>query len=104
LKESTGVDLGGRRIIKKLCEPERHLKALCDALDVAFDPAMLSWPAGPRPTDGVWAKYWYKAVQGSTGFTPYRPKDEPVPAGLRQVLDRCRSDYERLYAYRLRSD
>ena len=25
-----------------------------------FDPAMLSWPPGPRPTDGVWARYWYE--------------------------------------------
>jgi hypothetical protein len=104
LRESNGV---GPVVVDSrdvLCKPERHLRALCAALDVTFDPAMLSWPAGPRPTDGVWAKYWYKSVEASTGFVPYRPKTEPVPARLHHVLEACRSDYERLYASRLRSD
>lgn len=48
--------------------PGTTLAALCDALRVPFDPAMLAWPAGPRPTDGVWAKYWYARVWASTGF------------------------------------
>ena len=44
------------------------------------------------------------AVEASTGFTPYRPKREQVPAELQPVLNTCRSIYERLYARRLRSD
>ena len=43
---------------------------LCEAVGVAFDPAMLSWPAGPKPEDGVWAPYWYRSVHRSTGFGP----------------------------------
>ena len=39
--------------------PRATLAALCAALRIPFDPAMLAWPAGPRPTDGVWAKHWY---------------------------------------------
>lgn len=34
--------------------PERALRALCAALEVAFDPAMLAWERGPRASDGVW--------------------------------------------------
>ena len=48
--------------------PERMLKKLCDTIGLAFDPAMLHWPAGPRSDDGVWAKHWYNAVHQSTGF------------------------------------
>ena len=29
---------------------------------------MLSWPAGKRATDGVWAPAWYDQVERSTGF------------------------------------
>jgi len=104
LRESTGVDpvvIDSRDVLR---EPERHLRALCGVLDVPFDPAMLAWPAGRRPTDGVWAEYWYAAVEASTGFTPYRPKTEQVPAELQPVLNTCRPIYERLYAHRLRSD
>ena len=38
------------------------LRALCAALGVPFDAAMLSWPAGPRDSDGVWAPHWYAGV------------------------------------------
>lgn len=35
-------------------QPEAMLRALCGALQVPWNPAMLSWPAGPKPYDGVW--------------------------------------------------
>jgi len=50
-----------------LQNPEGALKALCDAVGVAFTPRMLSWPPGRRESDGVWAKYWYDSVIASTG-------------------------------------
>jgi hypothetical protein len=81
--------------------PERILRLLCQAIRVAFDKAMLSWPPGLRDTDGIWAKYWYDEVARSTSFQPYRPKNEPVPERLREIHDRCRECYERLYQYRL---
>ena len=43
-----------------LRQPGPMLAALCAALEVPFDPAMLSWPAGPRDSDGVWAPHWYE--------------------------------------------
>jgi hypothetical protein len=84
-----------------LQNPERILRLLCDSVEVPFDDAMLSWPPGLRETDGVWAKYWYDEVAKSTSFQPYRPKNEPVPERLREILGRCQECYERLYEHRL---
>ncbi|MCC1492466.1 HAD family hydrolase [Cognatishimia sp. F0-27] len=49
-------------------DPERALRVLCDAVGLPFDPAMLRWPAGPKPFDGIWAAHWYGSVHSSTGF------------------------------------
>jgi hypothetical protein len=84
-------------------DPRRMLGLLCDRLGVAFDEAMLSWPPGRRLTDGIWAKYWYDAVERSTTFAPYRPKDEPVPARLGGLLDRCLEIYDEFYQHRIES-
>jgi hypothetical protein len=84
-----------------LKDPERMLRLLCHAVGVQFNRAMLSWPAGLRETDGIWAKYWYEEVAKSTSFQPYRPKNEPVPERLREIHERCRECYEQLYQYRL---
>ena len=81
--------------------PGRMLRLLCEAVGAVFDPAMLSWPAGLRETDGVWAKHWYGEVARSTGFAPYRPRSVEVPERLQEIEARCRECYERLYAYRL---
>ena len=48
--------------------PEGVLRAMCAHAGVAFSDAMLSWPAGPKPCDGVWAPYWYANVWESTGL------------------------------------
>ena len=52
--------------------PEAHLRWLCDWLEIPFTARMLSWPPGPRASDGVWAPHWYAAVWSSTGFEPWR--------------------------------
>lgn len=83
--------------------PEPMLRAMCASVSVAFDPAMLSWPAGPRETDGVWAKHWYAEVEKSTGFKPFRPKDEPVPDRLMAVYERCAELYDVLGRHRVRA-
>lgn len=82
--------------------PRAMLEKMCAALSVSFDEAMLHWPAGRRATDGVWAKYWYDAVEKSTGFGPYSPKNESVAAELRPLLDECMECYERLHTLRIR--
>jgi len=84
-----------------LRDPESHLRALCAAVGVEFDTAMLSWPAGPRATDQVVAPYWYTKVEKSTGFFPYVEQEASVPQRLRSVLEECMECYMELFRYRL---
>jgi hypothetical protein len=84
-----------------LKRPEAHLRALCDALGIPFTPRMLTWPAGPRDSDGVWAPYWYDAVLKSSGFEPWRERERPVSSGHRALIDQCMPHYEALFARRL---
>ena len=81
--------------------PVASLTALTNCLGLPFEPSMLEWPAGGRPEDGVWAKYWYHQVYASTGwapaasgtsglpevdadFLPFIEELEPLYAALRQ--------------------
>jgi Sulfotransferase domain len=84
-----------------LRDPRAALTALCAALGVPFDPAMLAWPPGPRPTDGVWAPYWYDGVRASTGFGPYRERGTELPPRLAALAEQCQPFYELLAAHRL---
>jgi hypothetical protein len=86
-----------------LGDPQGVLRALCAALGIAFRPEMLRWPPGRRATDGVWAPFWYDAVERSTGFGPPAPAvsiddlDEP----LKPIAAAARPHYERLARYKL---
>ena len=84
-----------------LHDPRRTLSRLCRAVSVPFSERMLSWPSGRRDSDGVWAPYWYGAVEKSTGFSPYRPKDEPVPPHLQRLLAEAQEIYRELHRFRL---
>ncbi|WP_246081715.1 HAD family hydrolase [Nocardioides litoris] len=85
-----------------LRDPRATLGALCAVLDVAFDEAMLTWPAGPRETDGVWAPHWYAGVEASTGFGAESPgAGDSLPDHLQPLLERCRPCYDALAPYRL---
>ncbi|CUH79619.1 sulfotransferase family protein [Tropicibacter naphthalenivorans] len=64
--------------------PEGMLRQLCAALDLPFDDAMLNWPAGPKPYDGVWAPHWYASVHASTGFAG---PEGPLPELTGRALD-----------------
>jgi hypothetical protein len=83
-------------------DAEGTLRALCDALSVPFDPAMLSWPPGPRETDGVWGRHWYDGVNESTGFRPWNARSEPLPDRVQPLLDELTGLYDSLQRYRLR--
>jgi hypothetical protein len=63
------------------------------------DEAKISWPAGPKPEDGVWAKHWYRNVHASTGFEPYEPRKDPFPTRIKPLLEECQPLYERLRDY-----
>ncbi|MHB1928365.1 MAG: sulfotransferase-like domain-containing protein, partial [Acidimicrobiales bacterium] len=85
--------------------PAGTLSQLCGALGVPWDPAMLSWRPGPRPTDGVWARHWYSSVYASTGFEPPdaagTPPATPLPGALQRLVDDCAPLYDRLRRHRL---
>lgn len=77
-------------------DPEGMLRKLCAAIDLSFDAAMLSWPAGPRAADGVWANHWYNAVHQSTGFAGAEgplPVLDPAQEKMRHL---AMPHYERL--------
>jgi hypothetical protein len=79
-----------------LRDPPGVLRALCAALSVEFSERMLSWPPGPRVSDGVWAPYWYGAVERSTGFAPYRAEDVTVPSHLAELAATAEQIYDRM--------
>lgn len=89
-----------------LAAPEAALRALCDALGVPFTAAMLSWPPGPRDSDGAWAPYWYDSVRRSTGFAP--PAAAAPPAALDRELEPllagCLPYYEELAEKKIKID
>jgi hypothetical protein len=80
-----------------LADPHSILPALCQALNIDFLPAMLSWPKGPKPFDGLWGSHWYNSVHASTGFE--RRKPEPtvkLPSSLQRIADDAAPLYQKL--------
>jgi hypothetical protein len=76
--------------------PEPYLRWLCDWLEIPFTARMLSWPSGPRASDGVWAPHWYASVWASTGFEPSRPRVASLSGHDAAVAEACRPIYEAL--------
>ncbi len=87
-----------------LKNPAAGLRALCEAVNIPYTDAMLTWPKGPHPADGVWAPHWYASVYDSTTFAPYTPPTQAphdlVPKHLHPVLDECRALYAHLAQHR----
>jgi hypothetical protein len=81
-----------------LADPEPELQRICRAAAVDFDPRMLDWPTGSRPTDGVWARYWYSTVEASTRYSP-RPPDDPNEIEIPGHLEPIARDALELYEY-----
>jgi hypothetical protein len=86
-----------------LLDPASVISELCDALDLEFRNEMLSWEAGARIEDGIWAPHWYHAVHKSTGFAPYQAKSG-FPDDLQSLLDECSPFYEKLFEHALRAE
>lgn len=81
-----------------LRNPRGVLSKLCAALDISFDEAMLSWPAGARPEDGIWGAHWYDAVQASTGFGPPSETPPALDAHLEEIAIAATPCYGELLA------
>ncbi len=82
-----------------LRDPVATLAALCAAMGIAWDPAMLAWPPGRHATDGIWAAHWYAAVEASTGFGPAEGAVPVLDAEGAAVAEACRGDYEYLRGF-----
>lgn len=80
-----------------LGNPKKALMKLCSSLSVPFESSMLSWPAGPRPEDGIWAKYWYSNVHRSTGFEKQPTSTRHLPDHLIDVYTEALSYYTELH-------
>ena len=87
-----------------LADPAGMLRALCRACGIGFDAAMLTWPAGRRPSDGVWAPVWYESVEKSTGFAPPRAEVgfDDLSDALKRIAEVARPLYESLARHKLK--
>lgn len=79
-------------------DPAGMLERLCAALGIAWTPAMLSWPKGPRPDDGIWGAHWYDKVNTSTGFGNPPGALPELTGDYAATAAACREDYEHLLA------
>lgn len=79
-------------------DPKGMLQKLCQALGLDWDPAMLGWPEGGHPDDGVWAPHWYGAVHRSTGFAGAEGDLPPVE---NEIVEDALPYYRKLEAVKL---
>ena len=84
-----------------LHDPKDILQKFCEAVGISFMDEMLSWPAGPRDTDGVWAKYWYSSVEASTCFQPYMQPTEELSSEQEAIYEECLVYYDTLHCKRI---
>ena len=88
------IVLDSNEILKN---PRKVLGAVCSVLDVPFSEDMIQWEAGPRDADGVWAKYWYKNVHLTTGFSKQRKIERTLPDYLEPLYEEAKTHYNFLF-------
>jgi hypothetical protein len=82
-----------------VADPGKILTLLCEKLDIPFDDTMLKWEQGPKPYDGVWARYWYASVHNSSGFNIQKPgnyESIELRPELEQLAIECMPAYKAL--------
>jgi len=80
--------------------PQTTLSKLCAHLEIPWTDAMLAWPRGPKPEDGIWAPHWYHRVHTTERFeAPGVPR--PLPERLRPLWRECQPLFERLAEHQL---
>ena len=84
-----------------LIDPKGVLSKFCNKIGIPFFEEMLNWPTGPRKTDGVWGKHWYKNVEVSTGFNSYNPKEIELPNKYQSIYKDCLMVYNEIYSCRI---
>lgn len=94
------IVLDSNEILKS---PQNVLQQLCDALQISFTEKMLHWPAGAKPYDGIWAKYWYDNVHRSTAFEKQKTSERDLPFYLESLYKDCKTFYDQLYPYSIKA-
>lgn len=94
------VVLDSNEILKA---PEKVLTELCQATNIPFYNEMLHWPAGPKPSDGVWAKYWYDNVHKSTGFEKQATSNRTLPEYLEPLYNESKKYYDQLFQHSIKA-
>jgi len=84
-------------------DPPGMLRALCEAIGLRWDPAMLCWPKGGHKDDGIWAPHWYGSVHGSTGFAPPEGALPELTKDQARLVRHTLPFYKSLHAVRLTS-
>ncbi|WP_424961638.1 sulfotransferase family protein [Ekhidna sp.] len=79
-----------------LADPKKGLSKLCKEISISFEEEMLSWEKGALPEDGAWAKYWYKNVHNSTGFTKQKTSERPLPEQCKDLYKEALPYYQKL--------
>ena len=95
-----GVVIDSNEVLKN---PKAILSLLCSKIDISFQNEMLSWKAGERSEDGVWAKYWYKSVHESTNFKKWEPKSLTLKEDLLPLLNEALPHFNQLYKHALKA-
>ena len=83
-----------------LKNPKEVLSDVCEFSKMKFNSQMLSWRKGGIVEDGVWAKYWYKNVHNSDGFSPWVNKSsEEINANQFELLEQATDYYQQLISF-----
>jgi Sulfotransferase domain len=99
-KKQHCVVLDSNEILKA---PEKVLTELCKVIDIPFYTSMLHWHAGPKPEDGVWAKYWYDNVHKSTGFEKQATSGRTLPEYLEPLYNNSKKYYDQLFQHSIKA-
>ena len=86
-----------------LRSPELFLRKLCNALSIDFYTDMLSWPAGPKIEDGVWAKHWYHNVHQTTGFVKQSTSERKLPDYLEPLYLESKFYFDKLSKHAIKT-
>lgn len=85
-----------------LSDPRLMITKMCEALSIEFSENMLSWPQGPRKSDGVWAKHWYHSVELSKGFAKVKTKSFELTKSQLEVVEQVMPYYNELKEHSIR--
>lgn len=82
--------------------PKSVLTQVCVRAGIPFEEQMLTWQAGPKPYDGVWAPHWYSNVHQSTGFEKQTTSTRALSEKLQPLADEAMNYYNELLQYAIK--